>query len=150
MTKLASRTKTSQDDRAPIPSALSTKQEAANTYPAGSHRRTVTWRTTSASDHHKINGVPCMTVAPKTRLADTNSETFLWTMRGWMRRTLSSRSTSAGKCLEKKRQPPQALPQYFVSYAATTLMQPWRENAVTVMKRLSAQREKRMKNCRLS
>ena len=48
---------------------------------------------------------------------------------GWMRRALSS----AGKCLEKKRQIPQAIHENIDSSAAKILMLPWKENAVTVM-----------------
>ena len=163
-TMLASRTRTSQDE-VDIHNHTGKRRQSTNTTSTLNQARsskhvsfwiscrTVRWRKISASDHHKTNSVPFMTVAPSSRIADTHGEPLLWTMRGldaWYSLPLSSRSTSAGKCLENKRQIPQASPQYFDSYAATTQMLPWRENAVTAMKRLSAQREKRMKNCRLS
>ena len=152
-TKLASRTRTSQDE-VDVHNHTGKRRQSTNTISTLNQARSskhvslrissshCSWRKISASDHHKTNSVPCMTVAPSTRVADTHGEPLLWTMRGldaWYSLSLSSRSTSAGKCLEKKRKIPQALPQYFDSYAATTQMLPWRENAVTAMKRLSAQ-----------
>ena len=88
-TKLASRTRTSQDEvdvhtgkRRQSTNTISTLNQAriskhVSLRISSSH---CSWRKISASDHHKTNSVPCMTVAPSTRLADTHGEPLLWTM----------------------------------------------------------------------
>ena len=72
------------------------------------------------------NSVPCKTAALKTRIADTRGElcnTSVDNARaGCAVLSFFLTSTSAGKCLEK-----------FDSHAATTLIPPWKENAVAEM-----------------